>query len=138
LVSRPISGLLDPLEYDQVAPIGFLMATKFFISYLPINDFTIRLISIKGLILLMYLLTKVISNGRIYVLLILLNFGFFRYGFEMKQYVFDVLFLTYYYVFPKEIKTRFLFIMLFLSWFSNIALVLYIPLFLLIIIKNYN
>jgi hypothetical protein len=139
LVCRPIYGLIDPLEYDQVAPIGFLIATKVFISSLPINDFTIRLITITALILLMYLLTKAISNGRIYILLILLNFGFFRFGFEMKQYIFDVLFLTYYYyVFPKDVKTNYLFIILFLSWFSTIALVLYIPLFILIIIKNYN
>ena len=43
IVNRDFWGLLQPLDYDQGAPIGFLLVEKLFNSILGKHEFVLRL-----------------------------------------------------------------------------------------------
>lgn len=124
-------NLLVPLNYGQVAPIGWLLLIKLNISIFPINDFTIRLPNILALILVVLMIEKQIQSSKHKLLnysCLFLCFGFLKYGFELKQYIFDVLFITYFYfVWFNRNRTINYFIIFILTLLSNIALILSIP-----------
>src|SRR6185503_14605680 len=44
IVNRNFAGLLQPLDYDQGAPIGFLLVEKIFNSVLGKNELALRLL----------------------------------------------------------------------------------------------
>jgi hypothetical protein len=123
--------LLVPLNYGQVAPVGWLLLMKLNVSIFPINDFTIRLPNILALFIVILIIEKQIQSSKhklVNYSIILLCFGFFKYGFELKQYIFDVLFITYFYFvwFNRNLTINY-FIIFILTWLSNIALILSIP-----------
>jgi hypothetical protein len=96
IVNRNFAGLFKPLDYDQGAPIGFLLVEKFFNSILGKNEFALRLFPlIIGLISLwlFYLLLKQITGGT-GLLTALALFAFnprlIYYSSEVKQYILDV------------------------------------------------
>jgi Dolichyl-phosphate-mannose-protein mannosyltransferase len=96
IVNRNFAGLFKPLDYDQGAPIGFLLVEKFFNSILGKNEFALRLFPlIIGLISLwlFYLLLKQITSGT-GLLTALALFAFnprlIYYSSEVKQYILDV------------------------------------------------
>src|ERR1051325_2431697 len=65
IVNQNFAGLFKPLDYDQGAPIGFLLVEKIFNSIFGKNEFTLRLFPLLvGLISLwlFYLLLKRITN----------------------------------------------------------------------------
>jgi uncharacterized membrane protein len=96
IVNRNFVGMVKPLDYDQGAPIGFLLVEKLFNSILGKNEFALRLLPlIIGLISLwlFYLLLKQITSGA-GLLTALALFAFnprlIYYSSEVKQYILDV------------------------------------------------
>ncbi len=96
IVKRNFVGMFQPLDYDQGAPIGFLLVQKFFNAILGKNEFVLRLFPLLvGLISLwlFYLLLKQITSG-FGLLTALALFAFnprlIYYSSEVKQYILDV------------------------------------------------
>ncbi len=97
IVNRNFAGMFRPLDYDQGAPIGFLLIEKIFNSVLGKNELALRLFPlIIGLISLwlFYLLLKRITSGA-GLLTALALFAFnprhVYYSSEVKQYIVDVI-----------------------------------------------
>jgi len=99
IVNRGFGGMFQPLDYDQGAPIGFLLVEKLFNSILGKNEFALRLFPlIVGLISLwlFYLLLKrmMIERSGAGLLTALALFAFnprlIYYSSELKQYIVDV------------------------------------------------
>ncbi len=96
IVNRTISGFFRPLDYDQGAPIAFLLIEK--ISHLLFgrNEYSLRLFPlIVGLISvwLFYLLLKQVTSGPgllIALALFAFNPRLIYYTSEVKQYIVDV------------------------------------------------
>jgi uncharacterized membrane protein len=96
IVNRSFAGMFQPLDYDQGAPIGFLLVEKIFNSILGKNELALRLFPLLiGLISLwlFYLLLKRITSGA-GLLTALALFAFnprlIYYSSEVKQYILDV------------------------------------------------
>jgi len=97
IVQRNFSGLFEPLDYSQSAPIGFLLIVKFFISILGSSQRILRLYSfLTGIasIKLFYLLLKRSGFKRPY-----LGAAFYAtvspliyYSTELKPYMPDAFF----------------------------------------------
>jgi len=115
LVDRSFLDLLKPLDYDQGAPVGFLILQKAVISALGSQDYILRIIPLlAGLaaIPLMYFTSKRYSKG----LAPFLSLGLFAfsarliyYSSELKQYSSDVFItLLLLFIIPKCLtdKTR--------------------------------
>ena len=96
IVERNFTGMFQPLDYDQGAPIGFLLAEKFINSILGKHEFVLRLFPfLVGLISLglFYLLLKRTIDGAgllIALALFALNPRLVYYSSEVKQYILDV------------------------------------------------
>jgi hypothetical protein len=96
IVNRNFGGMFQPLDYDQGAPIGFLLVEKVFNSILGKNELALRLLPLLvGLIslLLFYLLLKRITSGVSLVIALALfafNPRLIYYSSEVKQYILDV------------------------------------------------
>jgi hypothetical protein len=89
--------LLQPLGYDQVAPLGFLALAKISTVLLGPSDLVLRLIpflcGIAALFLFWRLATRALNPGAAIIALALFAIGlaFIRYSAELKQYGLDVL-----------------------------------------------
>ena len=57
LVNRSFGGLTQPLDFDQGAPIGFLLLEKLFIVLIGSQDYVLRLIPLLSGLLAVYLIT---------------------------------------------------------------------------------
>ena len=96
IVNRNFWGMFQPLDYDQGAPIGFLLVEKIFNLILGKNEFALRLFPLTiGLISLwlFYLLLKRITSGAGLVTALALfafNPRLIYYSSELKQYILDV------------------------------------------------
>jgi hypothetical protein len=96
IVNRGFSGMFQPLEYDQGAPVGFLLVEKLFNAVLGRNEFALRLFPlVVGLLSLwlFYSLLKQATNqaGLLTALaLFALNPRLVYYSSEVKQYIVDV------------------------------------------------
>lgn len=96
IVNRGFAEMFQPLDYDQGAPIGFLLVEKLFNSMLGKHEFALRLFPLLVGFLslgLFYLLLKRITSGA-GLLAALALFAFnprlIYYSSEVKQYVVDV------------------------------------------------
>lgn len=96
IVNRNLGGMFQPLDYDQGAPVGFLLVEKIFNLVLGRNEFALRLFPLLvGLvsIWLFYRLSKQIM-GTAGLLTALALFAFnprlVYYSSEVKQYILDV------------------------------------------------
>jgi hypothetical protein len=96
IVERDFGGLFRPLDYDQGAPVGFLLVEKLFNTILGKNEFALRLFPLLvGLISLwlFYLLLKRIMLSQAGLLTGLALFAFnprlVYYSSEVKQYIVD-------------------------------------------------
>jgi hypothetical protein len=97
LVNRSFLDLLKPLDYNQGAPVGYLILQKAVVSLLGSRDYTLRLIPLlAGLasIPLMYSVSKQYSRG----LAPFISLGLFAmsaklvyYSSELKQYSTDIM-----------------------------------------------
>ncbi|HKY55202.1 MAG TPA: glycosyltransferase family 39 protein, partial [Anaerolineales bacterium] len=96
IVDRGFGDLFKPLDYDQGAPIGFMLIEKTFSLILGRNEFSLRLFPfLVGLISLwlFYLLLKHFTHGTgLWVGLALFAFNprLIYYSSEVKQYIVDV------------------------------------------------
>ena len=96
IVERNFAGLFQPLDYDQGAPIGFLLVEKLFNTVLGKHELVLRLFPLLvGLIALglFYLLLKRVTSGAgLLVALALFSFNprLIYYSSEVKQYILEV------------------------------------------------
>lgn len=97
IVNRDFGGLFKPLDYDQGAPIGFLLIEKFFNVILGRNELILRLFPLMaGLasLWLVYLLLKQTTRGAgllTALALFAVNPQLVYYSSESKQYIVDVM-----------------------------------------------
>jgi len=96
IVDRNLAGLFQPLDYDQGAPIGFLLVEKIFNSILGKNEFALRLfpllVGILSLWLFYLLLKRITDRAGLFTALALFAFNprLIYYSSEVKQYILDV------------------------------------------------
>ena len=96
LVTRTFSGLTQPLDYHQGAPVGFLFIEKTFILVLGKNEYVMRVFPlISGIfaIYLLYLLAKthIGISGLFALLTFSVGWNLIYYSSELKQYSSDVM-----------------------------------------------
>ncbi|MDK1118006.1 MAG: glycosyltransferase family 39 protein [Anaerolineae bacterium] len=97
IVNRDFVDLFQPLDYDQGAPIGFLLIEKILNVLFGDHEFVFRLFplvtGIAALIIFYLLLRHVTSGLSLLVGLTLFAFGpeLIYYSSEVKQYIVDVL-----------------------------------------------
>jgi len=99
IIERGFSELTQPLDCNQVAPIGFLFVERVSVLILGNNEYALRivpLISFLASIPLLYLLAGKLTGNRMIALLSTSIFSItlrlLRYSSEVKQYSSDVLF----------------------------------------------
>lgn len=96
IVNRGFGGMFQPLDYDQGAPIGFLLVEKFFNSVLGKHEFALRLfpllVGLASLWLFYVLLRQVTGRAGLLTALPLFVFNprLIYYSSEVKQYIADV------------------------------------------------
>ncbi|MEO5886734.1 MAG: glycosyltransferase family 39 protein, partial [Anaerolineales bacterium] len=96
IVNRNYSELFHPLDYDQGAPIGFMLVEKTFNLILGRNEFSLRLfpllIGLASLWLFYLLLKRSVYGAGFWVALTLFAFNprLIYYSSEVKQYIVDV------------------------------------------------
>ena len=98
LVDRTFSGLTQPLDYDQGAPIGFLFIEKTFITLMGNKDYILRLFPlVSGLtaIVLIYLVVREYfkEGGLLATLIFSISWTLVYYSSELKQYSSDAMFV---------------------------------------------
>src|SRR5262249_56663789 len=67
IAGRSFRGLLEPLDYSQIAPIGFVMLEKLAVKLFGTNEYALRLVPITariGSVLLVFRLAKQCLNER--------------------------------------------------------------------------
>jgi hypothetical protein len=111
IINKDIFELLKPLDYNQVAPILFLILEKL-ISYISTSEFALRLLPLICFCISCYLYLKIVriffENN--YTILFSLSMFVFNitllyYSSEVKQYMLDVFVLILmYYVSLKNYK----------------------------------
>src|SRR5688572_17874434 len=96
IVNRNYQELFQPLDYDQGAPIGFMLVEKTFNLIFGRNEFSLRLfpllIGLASLWLFYLLLKRYVSGAGFWVALTLFAFNprLIYYSSEAKQYIADV------------------------------------------------
>lgn len=96
IVNREFAGMFKPLDYDQGAPVGFLLIEKLFNSVLGKHELALRLfpllVGLISLWLFYLLLSRVTSNAGLWTALALFAFNprLIYYSSEVKQYIVDV------------------------------------------------
>ncbi len=97
IVNRSYSELTQPLDYDQVAPIGFLWIEKFLVNLLGNNEYVLRLFPlIAGMVSLFIfaiIARRYLENlGRVIAILLFSTLSsIVYYSTEVKQYSTDIL-----------------------------------------------
>jgi uncharacterized membrane protein len=95
IVQRDFAALLKPLDYDQGAPLGFLLLEKLTITLLGNGELILRLPAVIAggfaLILFYLLLRRFLSPAGLLPALALFAFSerLIYYTSELKQYIFD-------------------------------------------------
>ena len=153
---RSFSELLEPLEYSQVAPIGFLWAEKLMANMFGLSELSLRFLPFIVSILSIYLLYDLskILLGRKMALFIAIAFilplNITYFSSELKQYMTDlftglVLFWSYFKFFSGEYNnSRVIFLGILggiLVWISNITPIILTTIGLAIflnLLKNFN
>jgi len=96
IVNRNYGELFQPLDYDQGAPIGFMLVEKTFNLIFGRNEFSLRLfpllIGLASLWMFYLLLKRSTSGAGFWVALTLFAFNprLIYYSSEVKQYIVDV------------------------------------------------
>ncbi len=143
--------LLRPLDYRQMAPIGFLLLTKCFAILFDNHDFAFKILPAFAWLASWLLFKKTLEKFKISPLLLWgsmalfsSNFFLLSYSYEFKQYSTDVFFSLSIYHFYLVIKDK----KEFLPWlkygvilgisifFSNVAIVMMSALALLALISD--
>ena len=96
IVNRNFAGLLQPLDYDQGAPVGFLFVEKIFNSLFGEHEFVLRLfpfvVGVAAMGLFYLLLRRTASSIGLLIGLALFAVSpeLIYYTSEVKQYILDV------------------------------------------------
>ncbi|MBE9168838.1 hypothetical protein IQ238_15415 [Pleurocapsales cyanobacterium LEGE 06147] len=96
IVNRSYSELGQPLDYDQAAPIGFLLVEKFAIQLFGNNEYALRLFPLFAGIISLFLFARLSQwclsqTGRIISLVLFASLpSLIYYASEVKQYASDV------------------------------------------------
>ncbi|MDQ2693302.1 MAG: glycosyltransferase family 39 protein [Chloroflexota bacterium] len=96
IVNRGFSGMFQSLDYDQGAPVGFLLVEKLFNSMLGKHELALRLfpllVGLLSLGLFYLLLRRLTHTTGLVIALVLfaLNPRLIYYSSEVKQYIVDV------------------------------------------------
>lgn len=149
LKTRTFLELLEPLEYSQVAPIGFLWGEKLMATMFGFSELSLRFIPFVSSLIAIYLifdLSKTLLNKRI-ALIIAFSFTLpltiIYFASELKQYMTDIfsgllLFWFYYkYVSKKENERNLIFLGVLGAiaiWLSNVTPIILISIGLAIFI----
>ncbi|TDI81608.1 MAG: hypothetical protein E2O83_00725 [Bacteroidetes bacterium] len=150
IVNSSFLELLEPLNYKQAAPIGFLWAEKFFTWIFGNNDWALRIYPLISFLLSIYIIYrlffKLSSNKYISLLAIGLysiESIFIRYATEVKQYQIDVLLFSlilYATISTKFYNKRAIFLYTLLTvvsiWISNISILAIIVAGLYLLVKK--
>jgi hypothetical protein len=137
-VERDFLGLLEPLSYKQTAPFLFLFTEEFFSLIIPNSELGLRIFPLICYLGSIYFFLKIIkeiykSEALVLIAISLFVFNYFLiyYSNEVKQYMVDVLFSTYFLhiMVRKDQKIHNNLLKLFISGtlailYSNIAVVL--------------
>ena len=97
ILNRSYSELTQPLDYDQVAPIGFLWIEKFLVNLLGDNEYALRLFPLIAGILSLFLFAMIARRyldnlGRAIAILLFATLSpIVYYSTEVKQYSTDIL-----------------------------------------------
>lgn len=151
IVNRSYAELLQPLDYQQGAPIGFLFLEKVAIQIFHSNEYSLRLVPLLGslitLVLFYYILRRYFQNNAILLGLILIGFlyPFVYFAVEVKQYSTDVTVALCCFLIAKQTEQSFisnsqtvLFSLLgaILIWFSHPAIFILTGIILGAIVKS--
>jgi hypothetical protein len=96
VISRPYAGLLLPLDYDQAAPVGFLVLLKFAVETLGSSEYVLRLVPLLAgcfsLVLFYRLARQWMAPGAVPIALGLFALSDYLifYSVETKQYAVDL------------------------------------------------
>jgi hypothetical protein len=96
IVERSFAGLLEPLDFDQVAPIGFLMLAKALVLVLGASEYVLRLVPLAaglGALPLFYLTVREFlgrAEAAVALMLVAISEPLIFYSSEVKQYSSDV------------------------------------------------
>jgi len=138
IINKDFLELTKPLDYNQVAPVGFLFIERVSILIFGKNELALRifpLISFLTSIYLFYLLSNDLVKNKIITLLATSIFSItlllLRYSSEVKQYSIDVLIaiVILYFCFRLQFnrnKSIFLYGIIggITIWFSNISIII--------------
>lgn len=97
IVNRSYLELTQPLDYDQVAPIGFLWVEKFLVNFLGDNEYSLRLFplvaGIVSLFIFAIIARRYLDNlGSVIAILLFSTISsLVYYSTEVKQYSTDIL-----------------------------------------------
>lgn len=95
LANRSFSGLTQPLDYEQGAPLGFLFIEKFFIVLLGNRDQIMRLFPLLSGLIALYFFYRIarehVRGGLLAVFLFAASTSLVYFSSELKQYSSDVL-----------------------------------------------
>lgn len=139
IVSKSFNELLGPLDYNQVAPIGFLFIEKTFTFIFGDYDYVLRLfpfISFLVSIPLFYSLSNKIIQSKTIALLACgvysINPTMIYYSSEVKQYTTDaligmvIIFTAFYYHSNRNMHSLIYYSIIGAAsiWFSNVAVIM--------------
>src|SRR5512141_2207397 len=95
IVERNFAGLLQPLGYEQGAPVGFLFLEKILILLFGNHDQVMRLVPLVSGILSVYFFYRIaqafIKGSWFATLLFAISWSLVYYSSELKQYSSDVM-----------------------------------------------
>jgi len=102
IIHKGYAELLQPLDYNQVAPVLFLMIEKFFSTLIPNSEYGLRLFPLLCYwisLFFFYQITRILFNNNKFtnilaLSLFILNYYLIYYSNEGKQYICDVLVCT--------------------------------------------
>ena len=152
IVNHSYLELLEPLDMNQVAPIGFIYIEKFLASLFGNEDWSLRIFPFISFLLsipLIFKLNKQLFNSTFIALfscaLFSLNITLIEYSSEVKQYSSDVLIclilvtsaLDYYNSRTNKTLILYSVISVLAIWFSNIAIIIIFTLMFYGLIKTF-
>lgn len=99
IVERPLAALAEPLEYNQGAPLGFLVLQKLAVVALGDHDWALRLVPLVASIVALALFARVAARSLagaapVVVAAAAISVPLVDYSTEAKQYSLDVLVAT--------------------------------------------
>jgi len=139
IITKSYTELLQPLDYQQTAPLGFLLLEKVSVQFLGTSEYALRLFPFLASLFSLWLFYKVSQQFLatrvvpIAVALFTLSHPLIYYAAEVKQYSFDVtvallIYLLVDWLGRENLKLKMIFVAgsagVLLPWFSYITIFL--------------